>query len=109
MTENSIALLNTAIDAAGGLERWQTHAFLSAHLSQGGYLWAMKDQGGVLDDVRVDLALHQEWVSHHPFGTPDLRSSFTPRRVQLRVADGKTVESPQRRQRGSARDGQAIS
>ena len=40
----------------------------------------MKGQAGVLDNVRVDVALHQEWVSHHPFGAPELRSSFTPRR-----------------------------
>ncbi len=52
----------------------------------------MKGQGGVLDDVRVDVALHQEWVSHHPFGTPDLRSSFTPRRVELRDGGGTPVE-----------------
>ena len=38
----------------------------------------MKGQAGVLDDVRVDVALRQEWVSHHPFGAPELRSSFTP-------------------------------
>lgn len=91
--ENSIATLDAALDAAGGLERWREHSFLSAHLSQGGDLWAMKGQAGVLDDVRIDVALHQEWVSHHPFGAPDLRSSFTPRRVELRDGDGKTVEA----------------
>lgn len=53
----------------------------------------MKGQAGVLEDVRVDAALHQEWVSHHPFGTPELRSSFTPQRVELRGADGKIVEA----------------
>jgi hypothetical protein len=93
MTEKPIALLDAALDAAGGLERWRNHSFLSAHLSQGGGLWAMKGQGGVLDDVRVDVALHQEWVSHHPFGAPELRSSFTPPRVELRDRDGTTVEA----------------
>jgi hypothetical protein len=93
MSENSTDLLDGALDAAGGLERWRQHSFLSAHLSQGGGLWAMKGQGGVLDDVRVDVALHQEWVSHHPFGTPEMRSSFAPRRVELRDRDGMTVEA----------------
>lgn len=91
--ESSIALLDAALDAAGGLERWREHSFLSAHLSQGGGLWAMKGQAGVLDDVRIDVALHQEWVSHHPFGAPELRSSFTPRRVELRDGEGETVEA----------------
>jgi hypothetical protein len=80
MSENSVALLDAALDAAGGLERWRQHSFLSAHLSQGGDLWAMKGQGGVLDDVRLDVTLHQEWVSHHPFGhlrcgAPSLRAA----------------------------------
>lgn len=92
-SETSGDLLDEALDAAGGLERWRQHSFLSAHLSQGGGLWAMKGQGGVLDDVSVDVALHQEWVSHHPFGTPELRSSFTPRRVELRDGGGMTVEA----------------
>jgi hypothetical protein len=90
---NSVALLDAALDAAGGLERGREHSFLSAHLSQGGGLWAMKGQAGVLDDVRVDVALHQDWGSHHPFGAPELRSSFTPRRVEIRDADGTAVEA----------------
>jgi hypothetical protein len=53
----------------------------------------MKGQAGVLDDVRVDVALHQEWVSHHPFGAPELRSSFTPRRVEIRDGDGTALEA----------------
>jgi hypothetical protein len=39
------------------------------------------------------VALHQEWVSQHPFGSPDRRSSFTPRRVELRNGQGATVEA----------------
>jgi hypothetical protein len=62
MTENSIALLDAALDAAGGLERWREHSFLSAHLSQAGDLSAMKGQGGVLDEVKIDVVLHREWV-----------------------------------------------
>ena len=92
-SDHSFTLLDEAIDAVGGLEAWRTHSFLSAHLTQGGDLWPMKGQAGVLDDVRIDVALHQEWVSHHPFGSPELRSSFTPRRVELRNRDGITVEA----------------
>ena len=91
--EQRTGLLDAAIEAAGGVERWRAHGFLTAHLSQAGALWAMKGQGGVLDDVWIDIALHQEWVSHHPFGAPWMRSSFTPRRVELRDSDGRTVEA----------------
>ena len=47
--EQRSELLDAALEAAGGLERWRAHSFLTAHLSQGGALWAMKGQGGVLD------------------------------------------------------------
>jgi hypothetical protein len=84
IAEKSVALLDAALDAAGGLERWREHSFLSAHLSQGGGLWGMKGQAGVLDNVRVDVALHQEWVSRNrdvdiPHPTVLLRPSRLPR------------------------------
>ena len=53
MSANSIALIDTALDASGGVDRCRDHSFLSAHLSQGGDLWAMKGQGGVLGRVKV--------------------------------------------------------
>ena len=93
VTERPVGLLAEVLSAAGGIDCWRKHNFLSAHLVQGGGLWQMKGQGGVLDDVRIDVALHQEWVSHYPFGSPELRSSFTPRRVELRDGGGKTVEA----------------
>ena len=46
MTMNKLA--KQAIDAHGGLERWNGFATLSAQLIQGGALWAAKGKGGVL-------------------------------------------------------------
>jgi hypothetical protein len=40
IAENSVDLLDAALEAAGGLDRWRQHSFLSAHLSQGGGVWA---------------------------------------------------------------------
>lgn len=93
VTERPVGLLAEVLSAAGGIDCWRKHNFLSAHLVQGGGLWQMKGQGGVLDDVRIDVALHQEWVSHHPFGSPELGSSVTPRRVELRDRGGTTIET----------------
>jgi hypothetical protein len=44
---------------------------VSARLIQGGVLWPIKGQPGVLDDVRVTASLHEEQVSHRPFGAAD--------------------------------------
>ena len=74
-------LLETVIQVHGGLERWNQLNSASAHLIQGGALWALKGQDGVLADVVVTASLHEEQASHRPFGAADRHSSFTPERV----------------------------
>ena len=86
------SLAQRAIDAAGGLHRWRQFEAVSARLSNGGVLWPLKRQQGVLDDVRVRVDLQKEWASHWPFGAPDLRTSFQPRRVAIETTEGQTVE-----------------
>jgi hypothetical protein len=85
-------LLDTAIEAHGGLERWNQLDNVSARLIQGGALWSLKGQAGVLDDVVVTASLHEERVSHRPFGAADRRSAFTPQRVAIENGDGTVVE-----------------
>jgi hypothetical protein len=86
-------LLETVIEAHGGLHRWNQLDAVSARLVQGGVLWALKGQPGVLDDVFVRASLHQERESHHPFGGPDRRSAFTPERVAIETTSGDIVEA----------------
>jgi hypothetical protein len=86
-------LLETALKAHGGLERWNQLDAVSARLGQGGALWALKGQEGVLDDVVVTASLHAERASHRPFGAPDRHSSFTLERVAIETDDGTVVEA----------------
>jgi hypothetical protein len=86
-------LLETVVEAHGGLERWNQLDNVSARLAQGGGLWALKGQEGVLDDVVVTVSLHVERASHRPFGAPDRHSSFTPERVAIETDDGTVVEA----------------
>jgi len=85
-------LLARAIDAHGGLERWQRHRSLTAAIVTGGGLWAMK--GLVQDphprDMRV--ALHEERASVTPFGKPEWRTAFTPERVAIETTEGTVVQ-----------------
>lgn len=85
-------LAKELIDAHGGLETWRTFSSVRAHLKQGGALWALKGQGGKLDDVTVTAALDRQWASHAPFGSPDVRSSFTKDRVALESNAGLVEE-----------------
>src|SRR5436309_11217426 len=86
-------LLETVTDAHGGLERWNQLDSVSARLIQGGALWALKGQAGVLDDVVVTARLDEERASHRPFGAPDLHSAFTPGRVAIENAAGTVIEA----------------
>jgi hypothetical protein len=92
MTGHAPNLAKLAIEAHGGLERWNRYTRLSAHLIQGGVLWAAKGKAGVLDDVTVTVDLRQEKVSHWPFGSVDRRSRFEPQRVALENAKGEVLE-----------------
>ena len=85
-------LAKHAMDAHGGLERWNRFTTLSAHLIQGGALWAAKGKAGVLVDPTVTVDLREEKASHWPFGSPDRRSCFEPHRVAIEDANGKLLE-----------------
>jgi hypothetical protein len=89
-------LLETVVEAHGGLERWRELDAISARLVQGGALWTVKGQQGVLDDVFIRAALHHEWVSHHPFAGAERRSEFTPERVAIETTNGEVVEALER-------------
>lgn len=84
-------LADLIIDAHGGLERWRTFSSLSAHLLQGGALWALKGHAGLLDDTNVTVDLRRERASHAPFGDAGRKSSFTPNRVSLQTASGEVI------------------
>jgi hypothetical protein len=86
-------LLDTVIEAHGGLPRWSQPDAISVRGANGGALWALKGHSGMLDDVFVRTSLHQERESHHPFGGPDRRSAFTPEQVAIETTNGEVVEA----------------
>ena len=85
-------LAKLAIEAHGGLERWNSFTTLSVHGINGGVLWGAKGKAGVLDDVTITVDLRNEKASHYPFGSPDRRSRFEPQRVALENANGEVLE-----------------
>ena len=85
-------LRDHVIAAHGGLDRWNELTSVKAHLINGGVLWALKGQEGVIDDVDVHVDLHREFTSHFPFGRPGLCSAFTADRVAIESDTGEVVE-----------------
>src|SRR5258707_1779845 len=85
-------LAKLAIEAHGGLERWDSFTTISVHGINGGVLWGAKGKAGVLDDGTITVGLRNEKASHYPFRSPDRRSRFEPQRVALEDANGKVLE-----------------
>jgi hypothetical protein len=60
-------LAELTIKAHGGLKRWGKFETVSAHLVQGGALWALKGQAGTLDDTNFTVGIRSEWA-RRPLG-----------------------------------------
>ncbi|MEV5177593.1 hypothetical protein AB0L10_42735, partial [Streptomyces flaveolus] len=82
-------LISTAIEAHGGLDRYNRYDSATAHMRVGGSLWPLKGREGILHHVAVRVDLHRQYVSHYPFTAPHLRTSFTSERVAVETVSGE--------------------
>ena len=86
-------LLSLALDAHGGLDQWNTFEFVHATIVTGGQLWAMKGTPQDAAPREMKVATKFEWASVAPFGSPDQRTDFTPRRIAIERSDGTVVSA----------------
>ncbi|MBB4513623.1 hypothetical protein [Paraburkholderia fungorum] len=85
-------LIDLAVHAAGGMDRFRSFRRLSARLHHTGVIWGLKQREGVLTDCRVTVQLHEQCVSHNPFAPANHYSVYTPSRVEIRRDDASVVE-----------------
>ena len=88
-----IDLLKMAVEAHGGIERWNEFNTLRAELSIGGAIWEVKQQPGLLSDKTFEIQTKEERLSITPFSSPGLSAVFVPSRQTLVTSDGAIVES----------------
>ena len=86
-------LLAFAVEAHGGLGRWNDFTKLKAALSVDGAIWHLKQQAGLLTDKIFEIDTHTERLTITPFSAPDMRSVFVPDRLTLETLVGEVVES----------------
>ena len=86
-------LVEFAIRAAGGMDRFMSFRSVSAQLHHTGVIWPLKQRDGVLTDSRVTVRLHDQHVSHAPFAPTTDHSIYTPSRVEIRRADGSVADA----------------
>jgi len=84
-------LLQRALDAHGGLERWKALRRLTVTAVSGGGLFALKGMPQDATPREQTVALHEESASVFPFGKPDWRTRFTPDRVAIETTAGAVV------------------
>jgi len=84
-------LLQRAIAAHGGLDRFNQFRTVSVDISIGGALWLLKVRQEQ-SNVRVTVDLHQERTVFAPFELPNQHSVFTPQRLTVETNQGAVVQ-----------------
>src|SRR6202140_1612295 len=85
-------LLQAAVDAHGGLSRWNLLKTVKASLSITGAIWQLKGKPDALKDVSIEAELHKERLTTH-FNGQGLCTFFEPNRITVQTEGGRLVDS----------------
>ena len=85
-------LLDLAIEAHGGWNRWLQVKQLRAHVAVGGAIWQVKGWPGALADIRVSADPHRQHVEYAPFLEAGQRGVYDADRTALIAASGEIRE-----------------
>lgn len=87
-------LLELAVKAHGGLDRWEKISKVNAQSNIGGALWHIKGNPGLLDDYNFEIKTHEQHVIFNGFSAVDRRSIYTPDHVSVEsTSTGETFLS----------------
>jgi hypothetical protein len=85
-------LLELAVKAHGGLERWSRVKSVRVAASITGAIWFVKSKGGALKDVIMTIETKKERLTTD-FPGQDKRSIFEPARIVMEKTDGTLIEA----------------
>jgi hypothetical protein len=85
-------LLQKAVDAHGGLKRWNEISKIKVAASLTGAIWFVKSQGDYLKNVIMDVDTTQERMVTD-FPGQDKRFIFEPNRLVMERRDGSMIQS----------------
>ena len=85
-------LLQVAVDAHGGLSRWNQLKRVKASLSITGAIWQLKGKPDALAEVSIEAELHKERLTTH-FNDQGKRTVFELNRVSGQTEGGRLVDS----------------
>ena len=84
-------LLETALGAHGGLERWDDVKAITVDASITGAFWYLKKQGDALRAIRFEVETTRQRLTMDHFGK-DKRSVYEPSRVVTQRSDGELID-----------------
>jgi hypothetical protein len=85
-------LLDLAVEAHGGLERWNKVKSVKVAASITGAIWFVKSKGDVLKDVIATIETKKERLTIN-FPGQDKRSIFEPARIVMEKTDGTLIDA----------------
>jgi hypothetical protein len=85
-------LLDSVLQAHGGLERWKTFREVKGTFVSGGGLFPMKGIEVDPNPLECTVTIHKESTLITPYARPDWRMRFTPKRVAIETLNGSLVE-----------------
>lgn len=87
-------LLDLALKAHGGLQRWEQFTKIHARVAGGGALWQFKSNPDLLNDYSIEASTHEQHAVFTRFSAVDRRSVYTPDRVYVESTNsGETLLS----------------
>jgi hypothetical protein len=85
-------LLEFAVEAHGGLERWHRVISITARLSIGGLILANSGWESALDNIGIRLGTRDQYAVLSPLTGTDRRGLFTPDRVAIEANNGQVID-----------------
>jgi hypothetical protein len=85
-----------AVDAHGGVTRWDAIQTVTAELTIGGALWDIKGKTGILKEARYEADVHVQRATLSRFTAPDRRVQFSPERLVLETESGELIDTRDR-------------
>ena len=92
LSDMACELLQKALAAHGGLDRWNGFETVQATIITGGQLFGMKGTPQDSTPRRMMVATKREWASVTPYGADDQRTDFTASRIAIEKMDGTVVK-----------------
>src|SRR5260370_32943888 len=86
------ALLDLAVAAHRGLERWNSLGTVTLGLSVGGALWDLKGQTGLFAKATYEADIHKQRATLGRFGSPGRRVRFMPDLLILQGEEGEVID-----------------